>query len=82
MIGFAVVAGPLTLTLRRTMRIVMRLMIEGSLTGRETVALEFDATNAGPPDRFDAALRNALCLDPSTAAEARTFRWEIIIRRI
>lgn len=82
MIGFAMVTGPRTLTLRRTMRIVMRLTIDGSLVGRETVALEFDAANAGPPERFDQALRNALGLDPSTAAEARTFRWEIIIRRI
>jgi hypothetical protein len=82
MIGFAVVVGSMTLTLRQTMRIVMRLTIDGTLTGRETVAIEFDATHAGPPDRFDAALRNALGLDPSTAAEARTFRWEIIIRRV
>jgi hypothetical protein len=82
MIGFAVLAGPRTLTLRRTIRIVMRLTVEGSLTDGETVSLEFDATNADAPDRFDTALRCALRLDPSTAAEARKPRWEIIRRRI
>lgn len=82
MLGFGLYAGPLSLTLRRTLRIAMRLRLDGTLNGRETVILEFEAGNSGRPDPLDAALRNALRLDPSTAAEARTLRWEMIVRRI
>jgi hypothetical protein len=80
--GFGVYAGPFTLTFRRTMRLVMRLRVEGTPTGRETVVLEFEVGNHDRTEPLQAAFQQAMRLDPSVEAEARSFRWEMIHRRI
>ena len=82
MVGFGVFAGPLSVTLRRSARIVMRLKSTEPLVGHDTIVLEFASPDPGLCDRLDQPMRDVLGLDRSAAAVAEKFRWEMIDRRL
>lgn len=81
-LAIGVYPGPMTVTLRRTMRIAMRVRPEGSLTGRETVVFEFEADRSARSEQLGAALQCALRLESATADEFRRLRQQMILHRI